>query len=430
MDPQTPEQPTASGNSHKKLFIIIAAAVGVIILAVIGIVIALNQQKPTSKSDISAYLYDRPGYDRSKLGSGVADPSALTFDTFASVKTLPDDKPIVSACNVLTKENLTAEKVYLGTNPLPTVVHRTFIDGGGKAPVIPEEYTLPLDYEANMCNYLFDESRGMVQVFVYQPPIVPTSVVERELARGYDKVSVSGDDAGVAFFKDSKDREGEASYMMQTGNMAVAVQFRLEDKAVITRLLQKASQNVAALSAKPKGDPVTNYDSPLFKKSFARACDLITNDSIKSLTGNDAGQYVNESLSNAIGLKQSGENYTNYIQNTCSRSNTGLGSGLIAGEAFNQKLNVTAISYTDENGAKNQMKYMAKDAAEKVDVKIGDEAFGYKDTAGQNTLLLRHGRFVVEVVLNRTLQRGQAVSAMVEQLTPYAQEVVSKLKKL
>jgi len=76
---------------------------------------------------------------------------------------------------------------------------------------------------------------------------------------------------------------------------------------------------------------------------------------------------------------------------------------------------------------------MGKDVADKVEGKTaGDELFGFKDSAGQNTVLMRQGRFIVEMVFNRTVQRGelQDVDAMIQKLTPYATSVAQRLQKI
>ncbi|HMH70103.1 MAG TPA: hypothetical protein VK502_01795, partial [Candidatus Saccharimonadales bacterium] len=343
---------------------------------------------------------------------------------------------IVPACNVLTIDDFTQQKLYLGANSLPTVITRTYIDGVGKAPLDPSEYTLPSTGDANKCFYTLEQSDGFVGVTVYQPPLVANGAVQDTLSRSYAPTTVAGLDSAVRVFKNTKNRDGETTYMLQIGDVSAEVLLRIGQSKATDSLLQLASKNIMSLQKNAQGVAPANYNSPTFKKSVVRACDLMSNDDIKSLTGNDASQFVDESLATATGVVSQANSdgsfqYYNYIQNSCDRYNSGIGSGLVRGQAFDQKLDVTATSFQDDQGAKNGFASTKKGAANAVAAKVGDEALGYKDSAGQNTMVLRQGRFIIEMVFNRTLQRNglENTATMTEKLTPYAQSVAGRLKE-
>jgi hypothetical protein len=119
----------------------------------------------------------------------------------------------------------------------------------------------------------------------------------------------------------------------------------------------------------------------------------------------------------------------NFIQTECERKNTGLGSGLTAG-AFDQTMDVTLWSLQNDSGAKGVYSGITKEQKQLTPMTAGDEANCYRDSAGQNTVVMRKGRFIVQIVLNRTLQKNNGlddVPAMIKKLTPFAQQTADKL---
>ncbi len=431
---QTP--PEKKKMSKKTLIRIIVVGVLVAIIAltaaVFGFKALLENSAPKKTSDTldDSIYHMRDGYDIKEYGSTVGDPLALSMEKLD--KTFKSSVgPVVYACNVISLNDLTTQKTYVQARSDAKAVIRTFIDGGGQAGVQTNQYTLPSGGDDdNNCNYSL-ESGGILSVSVYQPPFTAKEAITDSLGRLYAKTdSVNGLDT----YKYKRDDDSRSTYMVVSGNDAIEVTFngtKLSQDAN-KKLLALAAKNFADLQTTPKGPAIPAYDTPTYKKASARACDLISNGDIKVLTGSDASVYATEGLASGTGVSKVNDTLYNSISTSCSRFNTGLGSGLTAG-AFDQKLEVTVTSFNEDAAAKFVMEETGKGVAEKTPASIGDEAFGYRDSAGQNTVFLRQGRFVVEVMFDRTVQRNanlQDTAMMTQKLTPYSQQVATKLKTM
>lgn len=429
--------PPAPKQSNKKtLLIVIGSVVLVLLLIGVGITILIgmmSSQNKAATTDDSLY-YNREGYDPKDYGKTIGDPLALSMDKLGSpVNT--SGGPIIYACNLIMIKELSEHKIYLDPRSDAKGVTRNYVDGVGKQNVETSEYTLPSSDEENNCSYSLQSSilSTILDITVYQPPFVAKGAIDDTIDRLYTKTDSIN---GLETYK-YKDRGGSTlnQYMMRSGKSAVQVLFNgsKTDQDKQKEVLNIVAKNFANQQTNPKGPAEAVYDTPTFTKKYAKACDFISNDDIKSLTGSDASVFANEALASATGVAQTtdGKLY-NSITTGCSRFNAGLGSGIGAGP-FDQKLDVTMTSFNDEKGAKFYFVESGRDAKEKTMMSAGDEAFGYRDTADQNTVIMRKGRFIVEIVFDRTVQKNanlQETAAMTQKLTPYAQQVASKLESM
>lgn len=432
--PLTPEQPPKKGwpLSKKATKLIIYIVLAIIVFGVVYLLTNKKSEdkKTTDTSDSSIY-YNREGYNPEDYQPKIGDPMALKLDKTADAIKTESGAAIVSACNVLTISDLQKEKLYIGTHSAPNSIVRTYFDGIGKAPHDKTKYSLPQDGSAEQCHYIF-ENQSDVDLTVYQPPMNDLPVIEEEIAERYSAYNVSDLD-GAQAYKRNNSSGSRVVYMLKRGEVAVRFSTTIKDQAVVDTLFRTASKNLASLATTPKGPPTTEYSSPTFSKSIAKACDLISNDDLKAITGNDAGPLVQEGLAPSIGVTQVNGKLRNFIQNRCERRNSGLGSSLGGSSTFDQELDVVTTSFQESDGAAYQVGDMTKGQENLTTINgVGDEAYAYKDTAGQNTVIFRQGRFVVEVVLNRTSQQGglENTKNMADKLTPYAKSTVEKLKKL
>jgi hypothetical protein len=434
--PQPVQTGMPSGPNKKKPFII-GAIILVVIIIVASLLAMLGGNKKDNKngnpalSDTSIYNF-RDGYNVKEYGASIGDPMALDLSKNGKVYTSASG-PYIAACNVLSISDINAQKTYVTTNSLPTPVKRSYLDGVGKQNVEYNEYTLPVSGEGENCTYALEKG-GAVQVDVYQSAFVAKSAIDDQINRIYDATSSVN---GLATYKRkaAKESANTVSYMLVSGNDAMELRLDTEHTSDTQRknLLTTAAKNFVDLHANPKGAPLTAYTTPTFKKSYAKACDLITNDDIKTLTGSDASVFVQEALATGTGVnKAPDDKLYNSITNECTRSNTGLGSGLTPG-AFDQEIDLTVTSYQSDAAAKLDIAAQVKDQTNKMSGSFGDEGYGYQDSAKQNTIVFRQGRFVVTVVFDRTLQKNanvQETPAMTQKLTPYAQQVAARLKQL
>ena len=411
----TPESyPSSTPPPERKLspkVIGIIAAVIIIGLAVFFTIMQQSKQSDSGKSNEqlstgdSSLYHGRAGYDPNVYQPKIGDPMALKWSSLNKPFAASADKKIVPACNILTLQNLQDKKVYVSSSSTPGSIFRTYLDGVGAAKLTTEDAVLPSSSDANECTYLLEEGDSMVILDVYQPPLVAESLVQHEIGRGY---TASSDIGSVKVYAYSKDRANEHTYLLKSNDVTVKVKLRLsKSDAQRQDLLQTAAKNLTDLQSSAQGWAKTEYDTPTFKKSIALACPLVNNDDMVKLTGAAASQFARESIATGTAIVQlpSGKG-VNYIQNDCIRENSGRGSSIgSTGTNFDQSLDITTSSYQSDEGAKFQMSDVSSHSKEVQQISgTGDEAFTFKDSAGNYTTLLRKGRFVVQLVLDRTDQ--------------------------
>ncbi|HKR81868.1 MAG TPA: hypothetical protein VJR27_02615 [Candidatus Saccharimonadales bacterium] len=431
--PETPLSPPPKKRlslSRTKLLIIL----GILLVIVIGAALLFSHKtnKPASNNgQITAdgkYYYFRSGYDIKQYGSLIGDPLAInTSKTGAPVNL--SSGPLVYACNVLTIADLNAQKAYVGPRSDERGMSQNYVDNVGKATPASELYTVVDGDKANECTYNVNGS--YLQIDVYQIPFAGAGTITDELNRRYAQTTSIG---GLPTYKLKSEGAGSATYILKSGNAAFQVYFSSDKhftQTQIQNLLGTAAHNFASLQATPKGPVQPYYDTPTFTQKYAKACDYISNDDIKSLTGSDASIYGFEGWGTSTGVAKAKGQLYDSVTTSCQRFNTDLGSGLTAGP-FDQKLEVTITSFTGVPAA-DLFLQASSDGSEKAKVAIGDDGLGYRDTSSQNALIFRQGRFVVQVMFDRTVQRNaglQDTAAMTQKLTPYAQSVATKLKTL
>lgn len=423
---QPPKRP-----SKRKLYAIVAVVV--VLLVGVAIVRANNANKnrdadknPTTDSSIYNF---RPGYDVKEYGSSIGDPLALSMAKLDSAR--KSSKGLaVFACNVVTIDELNAQKIYLSARADDKAVTRNFIDGVGTQAVKIDPYYVNEGDKADSCDYSL-ESGGLVTIKVYQPPFTTTSAIKDFISRRYTKIASAG---GLATYKEKDDDRSAKEFILRSGIDATSVLF---NGTKLTDDQQRAVLNIAAKNfvdqqKHGKGPAIPAYNTPTYKKKWARACDFITNGDIKSLTGHNASIYATEGLASGTGVEKANDTLYNSITTSCSRFNTDVGSPLIKGP-FDQKLEVQITSYNEDTPAKIGLQDIRTKVPDAVTANVGDEGIIYKDSTNQNTLLFRQGRFIIQIVFDRVAQDNAGLSdthAMLKKLTPYAANVATRLKAL
>lgn len=431
---QQPETiPPRRGNRKKILLIALVAFVVILCGAVLIKMLSGNQKDDTkqgpNRSDAAIYK-EREGYNPADLGETIGDPFALNLSKYDDPFKIASG-PLVFACNVLTVNDLASQKAYVAANSEPNAVSRIFIDGVGiEGPKVNNSTVPDGSKDGNNCRYQLQDGAGVLEMNVYQPPLVATRAIQDQISRLY----ASADSVnGLPTYKRKEESDKKThSYILISGNDALDIRFDSDKLSEVKRseLLKLAAKNFVDLHSTPKGPALVSYDTPTYKKAYARACDMISNDDIKSLTGNNASLYATEGLATATGVAKVGGNLYNYLTTSCSRYNTALGSGLTAGP-FDQQLDLKITSFQNDAPAKFLLSEKTKDTNEKTAANIGDEGYGFRDVSGQNAVVFRQGRFVVELYFNRTVQANAGlteVGAMNQKLTPYSQALATKLK--
>jgi hypothetical protein len=434
--------------SRKKIFIIAASIIALGILILI-IVMALKGGDTQNNTDTQATSYDRPGYDRSKLGSGVADPFAVKFTPDSGAVSYRGDK-VVQACNLLTLDDITKQDIHIKANTLPTPIARVFNDGVGTAEYPKDIYASSitgksLGSDVNSCNYVLqsDDGAPSITINAFQPFAVPGDIIDEETQDNYMPAeSVEG--LEVFTKKSSSSTPGSKateSIVIQRGKGAFYLSLELSgDQATKKQaLLAAAAKNFVREQANTSGISKLAYDSPIFKKSIVHACDLIDNADIRSLSSRDAGPLVREGIASSIAASTFPGDKTPHlnISNECTRSTSGGGSGLGSDGPGDLSLTVEVTSFLNDTPAKRGIEAASQPnpnnrGNQELPSPIGDGGIAYTDVAGGHHIIFSKGRIVVDLKLD---QRSQQVShtrnlaAATEKLAPIAQSMVSKIKE-
>jgi hypothetical protein len=430
---QPPElQQPPERHSRKKIILIV---VGVLLALIIVLMFVkshnVNTRKSKDPTNDSSIYHFRPGYDIKQYGSSIGDPLALDLSKLSEGKKSIKGN-IVYACNVVTVSDISSQKMYLTARSDDRAVMRNFIDDIGQQGVKAEPYSVTDGEKGNSCDYSL-QSGGILSIDVYQTPFNSSEAIKDFISRRFAKTTSAG---GLDTYKLKDDYLSLSQYLISSGTDAISVQFNGTGKKVTdeqkSAILNIAAKNFKSLQQHAKGAAIPVYNSLTYTKKWARACDFISNADIKSLTDKDASIYGSEGLASGTGVEKVSDKLYNSITTSCSRFNVDLGSGLLRGP-FDQKLEVQITSYQDEAPAKAGMQDVRKSDKDAIAASIGSEAIAYKDSADQNTLLFRQGRFIVQVVFDRTVQSNAGLTdtgAMLKKLTPYAQNVAVKLKSI
>jgi len=396
MYPEPQPTPKRWPLSPKQTWLLIGGIVAVIIIIVVALLI--GGSKSPESADNQAMYHDRAGYDRSKLSDAVADPFAVTFTKNANAVDYKGNK-VIQACNLLSVDEITKQDLLIKANTAPTPISRTFNDSVGKGDYNQKIYTSSLSgsslgKDMNNCHYVLEADEGVpaIDINVFQPFSVPSDVVAEEIQDNYTATGTV-EELAVYTKKDSVTIGGDdiTEYIvMQQGTGAFYLSLNLgnDNASKEQALLETAAKNFLREQTNPTGVSKLAYDSPIFPKSIVRACDLITNEHIRSLSGKDAGPLVREGIASSIAKIQfnTQDDQTPYlnVSNECTRGTTGGGSGLGSDGAGDLNLKAEVVSFLEDTPAKYSVDLQRQknpNNRDSVDTptKIGDGSVGYTD---------------------------------------------------
>lgn len=418
--PNNPEVPPQNTKPKRRLGLPKWAMILVIAVVVIGLGIALFMIIRGNMGDNAANVYyDRPGYDRQSLSTGIGDPAALAPVAVDSPVTVQAAK-VIQACNIISVSDLQQNKFLLAANSLPGNVERTYFDGQGKGQLPSEDFNLPND--GNKCNYrLLDSNR--IEIDVYQPPMVLAGAVDREVNRRFEQLS---DKDGVKTY--TRKSGNDVYYMLTTGTAAVQLFVHSENPAAAERapkVLELATKNFTNELKNAAGPWEAAYNTPTFTKGIANACGLLKADDVKTLFSVEASPLVQESIATATGVIRYGEDDSkpySYINNRCKRTpvRTSLRNA--------QSVTVETVSYLTDEPAKADMDFhRGTGKTTEFSQKVADDAFF--STGVQQEVVARKGRIIIKVSFadlrdsKSTVDEQQQIS----KLTPLAQQIVGRL---
>jgi hypothetical protein len=443
MNPELQPRPKKWPLSRNKT-LLLAGAVVVAIIVIVAIVVGLQNRSDTDKTSNQSLYYDRPGYDRDKLGSGTADPMAVNFADSGDAVMSGSNK-VVQACNVLGIDDITKQDLLLKANTIPTPITRTFNDSVGKGGYNPEISSSSLtssssDLDVNNCRYVLEGDSASISISVFQPFAVPNEPIDQELQRNY---TASSSVEGLEVFtnKEPADENASEYILVQRGKGAFSLSISLESSQTDkkTALLTAAAKNFIQQQNDTSGLGMPKYDSPTFKKSFTRACDLTTNDDVRTLSGRDAGALAHEGIATSTAVLEfpnaKDTLYAN-IRNECTRGTVGGGSGLGDDGPGDFMLDTETTTFLESKPAKNwveQQKQPNPNNRENMELPeiVGDGGVAYMDISGGLHLVFSKGRTVVDVSFSQKSAQRIGVSDLssaANKLTPIAKSMADRVK--
>ncbi|HEU5121359.1 MAG TPA: hypothetical protein VFT59_00805 [Candidatus Saccharimonadales bacterium] len=444
MDPQISSPKKRWPLSRKMTIILAVSLIAILVITLVVILTSAKQDNGPSQNQQNTY-YDRPGYDRSQLGGSIADPFAVRFEANSQSVEYRGSK-VVQACNILTMDDITSQDILINANTLPTVISRTYNNGAGKG-AYNQDLTsssltaLGLGMDVNSCNYVLKAPEGVhtIGLNVFQPFAVSMNVVDQQLQEGYTQANPL---EGLEVFKkqsDTSPNERKTEYILRQqdkGAFYIAVELPNDKASKEQTILEAAAKNFIREQSNPSGPKTLKYDSPIYTKNFAHACELLSNDHIKSLSGKDASPLVREGIASSVAVLTASDKtpYLNIINEciaTTPRDNT---MSLLSGEL---QLKVETTSFLLDLPAKEWVKAQLETnpnnrANMELTQSVGDASVAYTDANGGQHVIFSKGRIVVDVsVGSRSLSQAgiRDLASAAEKLTPIARSMADNVKQ-
>ncbi|MBB4686299.1 hypothetical protein [Amycolatopsis jiangsuensis] len=327
-------------------------------------------------------------------------------------------KPVIQACTLLSVGDLTALGMKVGSRPDPNVVNfdRSYLVGDGSGPLTSSSISLP-DADGlalNKCSYELNTTDGttgdLLSVAVAQPGYQQD--LDLKLFRESPNARFTVGPV-KAFWKDTlanvpAGEAGEAALV--AGD--TYVDFHAQSKGTATagklpELVKRMAQHLATQTATPTGPVIVDYDSPVFRKSVAQPCPMLTADVVSPAIGTEASPLVEEMPGTAVGNLIMGDaSAHNYVELSCERG-TGQDDPL-----SRIALTLTAYSFLSDDAAKAYVD-SAPANGQSSPATVGDKARILSDASGQTKgqLVFAKGRFAFTLYLADHAGHPDGVSA-------------------
>lgn len=409
------------------------ATIGAVIVLLIALAYLLLPSKNNNQNGSTGLYYDRPGFDRAQLDSGIGDPQALQFKP-GTEPVVYQGTAVVQACNVFSSQQLQETGLKFQPHTGERGFTRSYFDGQGTGMLRPFIYSFTENRESssNICRYTFSDASHL-SVEVYQPPYnMPSSLDEELLKRRPSSWELAASIGGLQVFK--KSREGPAaSYMLRSGDSAVLVRF---DKKIAESKMQQLLATIAATFrrqlARPDGPALFSYDSPLIKQAPPLACDLFKAEDVQRLTGKEVSPVVSEGAAMAVGVLKFETITDNYVKTFCQRYPMDAQGQPSFGPAIYK---LKTQTFVREDAAKADMAFSKSFESDKPGkvveevANVGDQALFINDD-GQERLEVRKGSSVLtfSMFIELPPNANQGHSQRKVNLIEFAQPILSRTK--
>jgi hypothetical protein len=386
-------------------------------------------------------VFKRPGHDHDKVP--IADGAPLK-ETANPKAVNYQGKPVVQACNLLTIADLNRLGVYYAANPAPNTANyeRTYIAADGTAPLktIDLGFSTAGTFALNKCSYNLVDSAGRenqdsISVAVSQPAYVSDADIPIGQAAGtyvrkpnIGKVLVYSHRLPA---KNPGDAVGDG--VMRLGDLTVSINFVLTSGGYAGKLDDIATtiaKNIESQKASPTGPAAVTYDSPVFSKSVAQPCQLLTPDTFASTYRTQISPLVVEQPATAVGVAvfqgQNDQKAHDYVTISCARGTGEEDPGA------RESLLLRATSYLSDESAMLHLNTLRQHGGQNTATMLGDESLVQTSAAlasSRGGLAFRKGRFVFELSVQdvRHYRNGLTVEQSNKMLTPAAQGILRNL---
>lgn len=395
----------------------------------------------SSNSAEDGQVFKRPGHDHDNFP--IADGAPLK-ETTNSKAINYQGKPVVEACNLLTIADLNRLGVHYAADPAPNTVNfeRSYIaaDGAGPLKTISLGFSTANTFALNKCSYNFVDSAGRdnqdrIEIAVSQRAYVPGANIPIGQAAGNYMRKPNVGNVLVYSHRLSGDNPGDAvgDGVMRLGDLTVSINFVLTSSGYAGKLDDIATtiaKNIEAQKANPAGPAAITYDSPVFSKSVAQPCQLLTPDTFASAYHTQMSPLVVEQPATAVGMAifqgQNDQKPHDYVTISCARGTGEEDPGA------RESLLLRATSYLSDESAKLHLNTLRQHGGQNTATTLGDESLVQTSAAlasSRGGLAFRKGRFVFELSVQdpRHYRNGLTVEQSNKMLTPAAQGILRNL---
>lgn len=388
---------------------------------------------------INGPYYEREGYPRKDIGASIGDAMALTFNTDQQPVTV-GGKSIMSSCSVVTIDNVRSAGLRVQASPNSNATERTYIDGQGSAIIPVSTSGLPIPPDSDECRYGLQDNLASVTVATYQPYFITASAIQDEITRSYKSAPAINGISGVELYRRTFNKDSLQYVIRKNSDLtfSIIVSGTKDNQAAMEKLVKIAITNTNRLTSKPEGPLRATYtNSPTYKEKYLRACSFLDDEGMQVLTGTKAAAFVTEGFANSSAVSQykSLKDETLYlsVSNECERE--GTGGGIAAGGTglvnTTPHILVKSTSFKEVKGAEQDFAQLPQSYKDKYVVNgLGDGAVVVRNSVGENQLLFRKGRFVLDMTYNTLNQKSGGLDDQItyaNALKEYANYVIQKI---
>ena len=397
-----------------------------VVLVVVALLAGVGCSAPSTASGDGPQAEDtlstaRPGYPPN--GPAVGDPVAVISTPGDPAPVRYRGTAVVQACDLIPFRDPAAAGLRLVSGTAPGLLQRSYFDGQGPAPIVPDKVSLVGD-DNNTCSYLFGEpgDRSGIDVHVYQPEYSGRQAIANRVEWYYRRAGAIGP---VEVYERQPPFGDLVGRWLRYRGVDVELQLGPFPPVTAQAVLNAVAARLAAVAAAPTGPNSYGYRSPVFPVAFVNACTVSTAADYRAVFGTDAGPSVAEHISPGIGRIRFFDTATapgvqaNYVLHECTRHAPGPIS-------TSDAITVAATTYDSTQAAVSALTF-DRNATAVTDTpdRIGDEAVFGQWTGNGTAITFRVGNALI--VLSLYQDSGPPVADVYRALLPAAVAIARRV---